>query len=447
MPSLPGGPSPAESGSRKPRDQGQHSGLLQDCQPEAGESDSKSVVSTASSSQDWSILEDKFSTAVVEKESQLEAMGGQPEQLASDMALDTASTGGEHPRKDSHQRQPPPVTYTQCEANVSTMASRRDHPLAFMVTHLTEGKDGFLRLEGAGGLGLQSLHCEPQSSPGVGHPQDKFLHVDSEAPRGTEGSQLCPDINNTFLTQHVPKPSDITPYLVDLIQTSEKSIPHPDKLSGDTTPQMKPRCSAWGHIPPRAESEMGNHSSNADSSAVSSESVTTQMSCNLVSAAQNAVALGTYSRRTTLECTVCDPVSTTEPVLGTEARQFSDVSVQTYLCEPRSWHHCSAPENKAQPLSRSVSLDTGFPSPCTEDICHAAPAPCCDCCHHHPHHHSACRHGPCSHSHPEAQFMKTLEALQGTAVRELCSVSIYLCRSGRQARHTHPSGMTSGLPF
>ncbi|XP_036309723.1 protein ITPRID1 isoform X1 [Pipistrellus kuhlii] len=421
MPSLTGGPSPAESGRRKPRDQSQHSGPLQDCQPEAGESDSKSAVSTASSSQDWSILEDKSSTAVVEKESELEATGGHLEQLASNMTLDMASSGGEHPRKDSHQRLPPPVTCTQREASVGMMASRCDDPLACMVTHLTEGKDGFQRLEGAGGLCVQSLHCEPQSSPGVGHPQDEFLHLDSEASRGVEGSHLCADINNTFRTQSVPKPSDITPCLVDLIQMPEKSIPHPEKLSGDTTPQMKPTCSAWGHIPPKAESEMGTLSSNADSSAVSSESMTTQMSCNLVSAAQNAAALGTYSRRTTLECTVCDPVSTTDPVLGTEARQFRDVSVQTYLCEHRCWHHCSAPENKAQPLTRSVSLDTGFPSPCAEDICHAAPAPCCDCCHHHPHRHWGCRHGPCSHRHPEAQFLKMLEALQGTALQELCS--------------------------
>ncbi|XP_005863055.2 PREDICTED: coiled-coil domain-containing protein 129 isoform X1 [Myotis brandtii] len=413
-PSLPGGPSPAENGSRKPRGQGQHSGALQDCQPEAGESDSTSVVSTASSGQDWSVLEDKSSTAVVEEESQLEATGGPLERLASDMALDVASTGGEHPRKDSHQWQPPPVPHTQREDSVGTTASRCDHPLEFMVTHLTEGKDGFLRPEGAGGLCVQSLHCEPQRSPGVGHPQDKFLHVDSEAPREAESCQLCPDINSTFLTQQVPKPDEAMPHTVDLIQTSEKSVPHPNKLPGGTSPQMKLRCRAWGHIPPRAESEMGTLPSNADSSAVSSESVTTQMSCNLVSAAQNAVALGTDSRRTALECTVCDPVSTAEPVLGAEARQFSDVSVQTYLCEPRSWHRCSAPGNEARPLTKSVSLDTGFPSPCPEDICHAAPVPCCDCCHHHPHCHSACGHGPRWHGHPEAQFMKT-------AVRELCS--------------------------
>lgn len=430
MSSLPGCLSSAENGSRKPRDQGQHSGALQDCQPEASKSDSKSVVSTASSSQDWSVLEDNSPTAVVEKESQLEATGGPPEWLALDMTLDMASTGGEHPRKDSHQRQPPPMPHTQCEANVGTMADRHDHPLEFMVTYLTEGKDGFLRPEGAGGLCMQSLRCEPQRSPGVGHPQDKFLRVDSEAPRGVEGSQLCPDIN-TFLTQHVPKPSEVTPQTVGLIQTSEKSIPHPDKLSGGISPQMKPRCRDWGHIPPRAESEMGTIPLNADSSPVSSESVTTQMSCNLVSAAQNAVALGADSGRRTLECTVCDSVSTTEPVLGAEARQFSDASVQTYLCEPRSWHRCSAPGNEARALTNSVSLYTGFPSPCPEDICRAAPAPCCDFCHCHPHRHLACRHGPRWHSHPQAQFMKT-------AVRELCSVSIHLCRLD-EATHT-PQG-------
>lgn len=53
------------------------------------------------------------------------------------------------------------------------------------------------------------------------------------------------------------------------------------------------------------------------------------MFCKLASAAQSAVVLGMDSREATLECTTCDPVTTAEPGLGTEARQLNDVSVQT----------------------------------------------------------------------------------------------------------------------
>ncbi|XP_016077746.1 PREDICTED: coiled-coil domain-containing protein 129 [Miniopterus natalensis] len=448
MSSLPGSQSPAENGCGKPTDQSQPLGSPQDCQQESDESDSKTIVSTSFSSQDWSVLEEKSSTSVVEKESQLEASEGQPELMTSDVALDKATTGGEYPRKDSHWRQPPPMPHTQHEASVGMMTSRCDRPLEFTGTHITEGKDGFQRPEGAGDVYVQSYHCESQRSPGMDPTQDKFLHVDSEAPRVVEGSQLCPDINS-LLTEHVPKPSKITPHTVDLCQTSEKCIPHLGKLPGTTAPQAKPRGSALGQIPPRAESEMGTLPSNADSTTVSSGSVTTQMSSNMVSAAQNAVALGTYARKTTLECTVRDPIRTAEPSLGTEARQFSDVSVQTYLCEPRSWHRCSAPPNKAQPLTKSVSLDTGFPRSCPADTCRAIPAHCCACCHHGPHclwgrqspgpAPSAGRPGPCSHRHWEAQFLKTLTVLQDTAVRELCSCTIHemeamktLCRGFRE---------------
>ncbi|KAM7121640.1 protein ITPRID1 isoform 1-T2 [Molossus nigricans] len=437
MPSSPGSWSPAEDGGRKPADRNQHPGSPQDCQQEPDEADSERMASTSFSSQDWNVLEEKSSTSVVEKEYQLEAMEGHPELLTSDMAPDMTTTGGEHPRKDGHWRQPPPMPQPQHEVSVDMTTSKCDHPLEFMVTHVTEGKDGFLRPERAGDV--QSHHCESQWSPGVGHTQCKFLHVDSEVPRGAEGSQLCPDINNTLRTrenllQHVPKPSAGTSFTVDLIQTSEKSIPHLDKLSGGTTPEAKPRCSALGQIPPRAGSEMGTFPSDADSDTINPESVTTQMSSNLLLAAQKAVASGTYFRGTTLECTLYDPVSTTDPDLGTEAKQFSDVSVQTYSCEPGSWHRCSAPSSKAPPLTKSASLDTGLPGICPVDSSHAAPAHRCDCCHHHPHCHpgrqsprsaaAGCRHGACSRSHREAQFMKTLTVLQDTAVRELCSCTV-----------------------
>uniref|UniRef100_A0A671FZI8 ITPR interacting domain containing 1 n=1 Tax=Rhinolophus ferrumequinum TaxID=59479 RepID=A0A671FZI8_RHIFE len=431
-----GSQSPGEDGCRKPVDQSQCFVPSQGCQQESDELDSKSVVSTSFSSQDWSILEEKASTSVVEKASQCEAVERTPEVLTPDMAFDEVPTGGEHPRKESPLRQHPPMPHTEHKASVAMISSKCDHPLGFMVTDVTEMNDGFLKPEGAGGLDVQSHHCESQKSPGIDQARDKFLHDDSKAPRRAESSNLCPDINNSLLTRaspppHVPKPSD-------LIQTPKKSIPHLDKPSGGTTPQVKPRCSVWGQIPPGAEPEMGNLPPNADSKAFRSKSVQIQMSSSLALAAQNAVALGTDSRRTVLECTVCDPVTTTEPGLGTEARQLSDVSIQTYICEPR-----------CQPLARSVSLDTGLPSVYPVGTCHAPPAHCCGCYHHHPHCHSerlspspvasACRHCPFSCSHPEAQVVKTLKVLQDTAVRELCSCTVHemeamktLCQSFRE---------------
>ncbi|XP_004418910.1 PREDICTED: coiled-coil domain-containing protein 129 [Ceratotherium simum simum] len=447
MPSLPGSQNPAENRHRKPRDQSQDLVSYLDCQQESDESDSKSMLSISFSSQDWSALEEKASTSVVEKESRFEAMEGPPELSSPDIALEKTTPGGTHSRKDSYLRQHLPMPQTDYEAVVGTVASKHDCPLGFMVTHITEAKDGSLRPEGAGEVYVQSHCCESQRSPAIDHAQDKFLHVDSEALRGIESSQLCPDSNNTLLRresppQHVPKPGEVTPYTVDLIQTSEKSIPHLDKLSRDTH-QARPRCSALAQIPPRAESEMGNLPPNADSNSVSSKSVTIQVSSNLASAAQNAVALGTDSRGTTLECTMCDPVTTGR---GTEPRQFNDVSVQTYICEPRPWHCCSAISNKAQTLTKSVSLDTGYPSIYPLGICHAAPVHCC--CHHHPHCYSetqspgpgpsTCKHCPCCH-HLEAQFMKILRVLQDTTVRELCSFTVHemeamkmVCQSFRE---------------
>nr|XP_019581769.1 PREDICTED: coiled-coil domain-containing protein 129 isoform X2 [Rhinolophus sinicus] len=437
MPCSLGSQSPGENGCRKPVDQSQRFVPSQGCQQASDELDSKSMESTSFSSQDWSILEAKASTSVVEKASQCEAVEGTPEVLTPDMAFDKAPTGGEHPRKESHLRQHPPMPQTAHEASAAMISSKCDHPLGCMATDVTDVNDGFLKPEGLGGLDVQSHHRhESQKSPGIDQARDKFLHDDSKAPRRAESSNLCPHVNNSLLTRaspppHVPKPSD-------LIQTPRKSIPHLDKLSGGTTPQEKPRCSVRGQIPRGAESEMGNLPPNADSKAFISKSVKIQMSSCLASAAQNAVALGTDSRRTVLECTVCDPVTTTEPGLGTEARQLNDVSIQTYICEPR-----------CQPLTRSVSLDTGFPSVYPVGTCHALPAHCCVCYHHHAHCHSerqspspvasACRHCPFLHSHPEAQVMKALKVLQDTTVRELCSCTVHdmeamrtLCQSFRE---------------
>ncbi|KAM5203650.1 protein ITPRID1 isoform 2-T2 [Hipposideros larvatus] len=433
MPFLPGSQGPAENGGRKPVDQSQCFVSSQDCRQESDEFDSKSMVSTSFSSQEWSVLEAKASTCVVEKASQCEVVERTPELLTPDVTLDKAPMGREHPRAAVHLRQHPPMPQTEHGANVDMISSKGDCPLGFMVTHITEVKDGFLRPEGVGAVYVQSHHCEPQWSPGTDHTQNKFLHVDSEAPRGAESSELCSDINHSLLTresppQHVHKSREVMPCTVDLIQTPEKFIPHLDELSGGPTPQMNPKYNVSGQMPSGAESEMGNLPPNADSNAVSSKSVQIQMSSSLALAAQNAVALGTDCRRTILECTVCDPVTTTEPGLGTEARQLNDVSVQTCICEPRS-----------QPLTRSVSLDTGFPSVPPMGTCHAVPARCCVCYHHQPHCHLACRHCPFSQSHPEAQFRKTLKVLQDTAVRELCSCTVHkmeamktLCQSFRE---------------
>lgn len=76
-----------------------------------------------------------------------------------------------------------------------------DCPLGLMVMHITEVKDGFLRPEQAGAVYVQSHHCECQRSPGIDRAQVKSFHVDLEAPRGTEGGKLCPDINNALLMQ------------------------------------------------------------------------------------------------------------------------------------------------------------------------------------------------------------------------------------------------------
>lgn len=451
MPPLSSSQSPGESGYRKPRDQSHSSGSSQDCQQESDESDSRSsMVSTSFSSQDWSVLEEKASTSVVEKGSQFEAMEGPPGQLSQDLALDKTPPGGELPRKDSQQQQP----QAECETVVGTDPSKGDCPRGLTVAHIAEVKDDPLRPGRAGDVEVcvQTHPCGSQRPPGISPPQDKFLRVDSEAPRGVESSPLCPGTNPLLMhkdvPQHVPRHLEVMPSAVSCVHLSEESVPHLGKVVGDV-PQARPRCRALGQIPLRAESEMGRLPPNADFNAVSSKSVTVQMPSSLASAAQNAVVSGMDSRGATVECTKCDPVTAAEPGLGTEARQFSDVSVQTYACESRLWHCCSAPSKKAQPLTKSVSLDTGFPGLYSVGTCPAVPAHCCVCYHHHLHCHperqspssvsSAYRHCSCSHKHPEAQFTRRLEVLQDTTARELYSCTVHemetmkmVCQSFRE---------------
>ncbi|KAI5250961.1 Protein Itprid1 [Manis pentadactyla] len=445
MPTSPGGQSPAGNGGRRPGDQSWCLGSAQGCRQESHESGSKSTVSTSFSSQGWSVFEEKASTSEVEKESQFQAMEGPPELMTQDMALDKTATGGEDARKDSPPRERPASTRTAHGAPGGAVTSKGDGPLGVTVTHIPEVKGGFPRPAGAGDMNVQRHHCD-QRSHRMDRARDKFLHIDSAAPERAEDSKRCPYIN-TLLTQgsppqHVPKPSDVMPYTADLTQTSGRSTAHPDKLAG-SAPHGKPRGRALGQMPPRAESEMGNLPCNADLNAFSSEPVTIQMSPSLASTALNAVALGTDSRGTALECTMCDPAATTEPGLGTAVGRFSDVSVQTYVCEPALQHCWSAPGTTAQPLTTSVCLDTGFSGTCPAGICHSVPAQCCDCGHHHPHGPSdrtgpdlawpACGHYPSPHNHLEAHIMKTLKVLQDSTVRELCSVSIYSMRMGRHS--------------
>nr|BAC87235.1 unnamed protein product [Homo sapiens] len=442
MPSLPNSQSPAENGGRKPRDQSHSLVSSQDCQLESDGPDSKSRASMSFSSQEVNALEQRASVSVMEEEFLLEAMEGPPELYIPDMACAKTTTRGECPRKDSHLWQLLPMPHAEYEVTRPTATSKYDHPLGFMVTHVTEMQDSFVRPEGAGKV--QSHHNESQRSPGNDHTQDKFLHVDSEAPREEESSGFCPHTNHSLLvpessSQCIPKHSEITPYATDLAQTSEKLIPHLHKLPGDPA-QVKSRSGTLGQILPGTEAEMENLPLNTGSS----RSVMTQMSSSLVSAAQRAVALGTGPRGTSLECTVCDPVTATETRLGTKARQLNDASIQTSALSNKTLTH------GPQPLTKSVSLDSGFSSICPMGTCHAISAHCCICYHHHPHCHgerqspgpepSVCRHCLCSLTgHQEAQFMTTLKALQDTTVRELCSCTVHemeamktICQSFRE---------------
>ena len=433
---------------------------LEFCQQESDESDSKSIVSTSFSSQDWSVLEEKASASMVEKESQSEGMGSTPELWTQDLALDKNIPRGELPSKGGHLQQHPPVPQPEYEATAGTVPFKDGSSVGVTMTHITDAKDGLLWPERAGEVHVHNHRCESVRPSGTDPAPDKSPHDDSEAPRGTEGGKLCLSINGALLmqnsvSQHVHKPRDAMSYTGDLVQASEMSILHLDKVAGDS-PRGRPMCRALGQIPPREESEMGDLPPDTNLYAASSMSVTIQLSSKLASPAQNAVVLGTDSRGAILERTVCDPVTAAEPGLGSEARQFNDVSVQTDTWEPPPWHCCSAPGKKAPPLTKSVSLDTGFPRNYPGAICQAVPAHCCICCRHHLHcpeerqspgsMSSTCWHCLCLHNHLEAQFMKTLKVLQDTTVRELYSVSICLHKVGKQTQQQYiPQGGCSAF--
>lgn len=282
-----------------------------------------------------------------------------------------------------------------------------------MVTHVTETEDKSLGHKGTRKMLIQRHHFEAPRSSRTDQTPDNFYHVDSENPRIEDNSKVCPDTKQSSLgqerpAQHSHQHRGAMPYRGDLVQTSEKSIPHLDKPPGD--------------VP-------------TDSNAASSWSVTTQMSSNLVSAAQRVADLGTYNKGTAFECTPCDPLNTTDLRVQTETRQVKDVAVQTYAyeCKLRPSHNDLI--HGPLPLTKSISLDTGFPSASPTGICHTTPDHCCVCCHHCPNYQwrrqspgpepSICRHFLYSHAEDaKAQFMKALKILQDTTVRDLCSVSV-----------------------
>ncbi|TKC52928.1 hypothetical protein EI555_009104 [Monodon monoceros] len=224
-----------------------------------------------------------------------------------------------------------------------------------MVMHITEVKDGFLRPERAGAVYVQSHHCESQRSPGIDCAQDKSFHVDSEAPRGTEGGKLCPDINNALLMQK--KCPTARPQ-------AQRPCPNIWKVHSPS------RLSGWRYSPSEAK-----------------------MFCKLASAAQSAVVLGMDSREATLECTTCDPITTAEPGLGTEARQFNDLEVTRPSPSP----------NLSLQTHVSLVSTQGAPAKlCLPTVVAAVTAisPATPCSY--------------SHNHLEAQFRKALNVLQDT---------------------------------
>ncbi|XP_055467796.1 protein ITPRID1 [Psammomys obesus] len=398
--SLPGSQSPKECRGSIPRDQSHSPASWQDSQQESShDSKSKNMVVSSLSSPDTSVLKGKPSASVVEEELQLNAIIGPPETVNQDKTLTKTIPEGEHP-----------------ESVVgSVITSTCNNTTGVIVTHVTEEEDRSLRHNSTVKMLIQR-HCfeSPRSSRTDWTP-DNLYHVDSEI-AGTEGSsKVCRDTQQNSLVQERPaqlphQHRRAMPHKGDLVQDFEKSIPHLDKPPGD--------------VP-------------TDSNVASSCSVTTQMSSSRVSAVQSAAGLGTYNTRTAFECTPCDPINTTDLSLQTGARQVNDVAVQTYACEckPRP------SPNKAlihgpMPLTKSISLDTGFPSISPTGVCHIIPAHCCVCCHHcsncqgrrqspgpEP---SICRHFLYSHTEdPEARFMKTLKILQDTTVRDLCSCTVY----------------------
>ncbi|EGW05187.1 protein ITPRID1 [Cricetulus griseus] len=390
--SLPGSHSPTECRGSKPSNQSHSPAPWQDCQQESNGSKSKSMVSSSLSSQGGSILEGKVSGPVEEEELQLEIMKRSPERLNPDMTLTKTMMVGEYPG-----------------SAVETVAtSTCDNPMGIMVTHVTEKEDRSLRHQGTGKMLIQRHHSESPRSSGIDQPPDNFYNVDSEVPGTEDSSKVCPDIKqSSVVPERLAQHRGAMPYKGDLVHSSEKSIPHLDKPTGDAP---------------------------TDSSAASSWSETTQMSCNLVSAAHSVADLGTNYKGTSLECSPHDPVNTTDLRLQTETKQVNDVAVQTcaYEWEPRPSHN-KASIHRPWPFTKSISLDTGFPSTSPTDL---IPAHCCVCCHICPNcqgrrqspgpEPSLCRH--CLYSHtedPEARFMKTLKILRDTTVRDLCSCTVY----------------------
>ncbi|XP_045144600.1 protein ITPRID1 [Echinops telfairi] len=433
-------PSPGSHGLEVQSHRDQSASLASSQDPESDESDSKSMVSTSVSSQDWSTLKARISGSVGEEEPQL-----------SDPESPQELWKPEHPGKSTYLGQLLPLPHLKHEVFGGAAPSNADCPLEFTGSHTTKVKDEFLRPEEAGEVSLESHHGETPRSLGNKHTPGEFLPVDSEPPRAEESSKLRPDINHPNLTllsppQLSPKHSD------DLIQTHEKPIHHRGDLVRGT-PQTKPTCGPLGDASSRAEAAVGHIPLNADSNTGSFRSVTTPMSSNLVSAAQSPVALRTASKGSSSERTVCDPSTGPEP--GTQPTQYTDASSQTHPWEPMTWHCCSASSTKAlahghQPLTKSVSLDTGLPRTYSVGTCHGSSRHCCSCCHHDPHCHterldpgpapSAWRDCLCSRSQPlEVEFMETFTAPQDPTVTELSTCTAHemetmktVCRSFRE---------------
>lgn len=404
--SLPGNQSPTECKGSKPRGQSHRQPSWLDCQQESNDSKFQSLVSSSFSSNDGSILEGKVSASVEEEELQFETMEGRPDTVNPDMTLTKTMMMGDHPGSFIG----------------TVVTSTSDNTMGIMVNPVTEKEDRSLRHKDTGKLQIQGYHFESPRSYGMDQTPDNFYHVDSEIPGTENSSEVCPDTKRSSvvperLTQPSQQHRGAVPWRGDLVQNSEKSIPHLDKPPGGAP---------------------------TDSNAASSWSLTTQMSSSLVSAAQSVSDLRTCYKGTALECSPCDPVNTIDLRLQMEAKQVNDVAVQTYAYEFKSSPlHNNALNRRPWPLTKSISLDTGFLSTPSTDLCHIIPAHCCVYCHHCPNcqgrrqrpgpEPALCRHFLYSHAEdPEARFMKTLRILQDTTVRDLCSVSVSPAKVGRQ---------------